>query len=65
MKMHEKIAVRLCQILPDKFVPDPFKEYCVSVAVRDLEEKKQQLIQQRWKQNTLECQLAKLKAQKK
>ena len=64
MKIYEKIAVRICQILPDQLLPDPFKEYCMTAVVRELNEKKQRLIQQNWKRNELECKLQKLKSTK-
>ena len=64
MKLRERIAIKLCQTLPDQFLPDAFKNYCVSAAVRELDEKKHDMIRKNWERSKLECQLQKLKRTK-
>ena len=64
MKLHEQLSIKICQVLPESMLSDSFKEYCMAAAVRELNEKKQELIRKNWKRSTLECQLQKLKRTK-
>lgn len=61
MKLHEKIAIKLCQVLPESLIPDSLNKYCITIAERELEAKKRDLIRKNWERSKLECQLQKLK----
>lgn len=64
MKLRERIAIKICQTLPDQFLPDAFKEYCITAAVRELEAKKRELIRKNWQRSELNCKLQEFKRKK-
>ena len=64
MKLHERTAIKICQLLPESLVPASLEKYCITVASRELETKKHDLIRKNWERSTLKCQLQKLKRTK-
>lgn len=64
MKLHERTAIKICQLLPESLVPALLETYCIRVASRELETKKHDLIRKNWERSTLESQLQKMKRTK-
>lgn len=64
MKLHEKIAIKLCQVLPESLIPDSLNKYCITIAERELEAKKRDLIRKNWQCSELKCKLREFKRTK-
>ena len=64
MKLHEQLSIKICQVLPESMLSDSFKEYCMAAAVRELNEKKRELIRKNWQCSELKCKLREFKRTK-
>lgn len=64
MRFYEKISIRLYQKFPEWIFPKSFKDWCMTVAERELSNAKQEVIRKRWEQAKLESKLSNLKNKK-
>ena len=64
MKLHEKLSIKIFQIFPEILLSEPFKNYCMQVAERELARIKQELVRKNWERANLECHLSKLRKTK-
>jgi len=64
MKLHEKIAIAICQKLPDCLLPKSFRDYCMTVAENELAQVKREIFRKNWERSYLEGKLSNLKNKK-
>lgn len=64
MKLHEKIAIAICQKLPDCLLLKSFRDYCMTVAENELAQVKREIFRKNWERSYLEGKLSNLKNKK-